>query len=82
MDCDLSGKPKMTFHSEAWVYPNEQTDEVRYAHSLSVGLTRQEIKNAPAYDALLSLNRDDEEGIYRHYQRKGHWHDKNGPEAA
>jgi PRC-barrel domain protein len=58
-------------------------EEVSWVYSkVTTSLTRQEINNAPAYDSLLSLNRGAEEGIYRHYQRKGYWHDKNGREAA
>jgi hypothetical protein len=58
-------------------------DEVGWVHSkLTTGLTRQDIKDAPAYDPLLSLNRDHEEGIYRHYRRRGYWHDKKELEAA
>jgi stress response protein YsnF len=59
------------FEDVSWVYSKVTTS-----------LTRQEVKNAPAYDSLLALNRGDEEDIYRHYQRKGYWHDKNGREAA
>jgi uncharacterized protein YrrD len=49
---------------------------------VTTSLTRQEVRSAPAYSSLLSLNRDDEEGIYRHYRRKGYWQDKRGREAA
>jgi hypothetical protein len=59
------------FEDVSWVYSKVTTS-----------LTRQEVKNAPAYDSLLALNRGDEEDIYRHYQRKGYWHDQNGREAA
>ena len=59
------------FGDVSWVYSKVTTS-----------LTRQEIKSAPAYDAQIALNRDDEENIYRHYQRQGYWHDRNGREAA
>jgi hypothetical protein len=59
------------FKDVSWVYSKVTTN-----------LTRQEIKSAPAYDSQLVLNRSDEEGIYRHYQRSGYWRDKNGREAA
>jgi len=59
------------FEDVSWVYSKVTTS-----------LTRQEVKNAPAYDSQLALNRGDEEGIYRHYRRQGYWHDKNGREAA
>ena len=58
------------FEDVSWVYSKVTTS-----------LTRQDVKNAPAYDSHLALNRSDEEGIYRHYQRQGYWHDKNGREA-
>jgi hypothetical protein len=58
-------------------------EEVSWVYSkVTTGLTRQEVKNAPTYDSQLALNRGDEESIYRHYQRQGYWHDKNGREAA
>jgi hypothetical protein len=40
---------------------------------VSIDLTRQAIKGAPAYDPTVQLNRDDELGIYRHYGRTGYW---------
>jgi sporulation protein YlmC with PRC-barrel domain len=58
-------------------------EDVSWVHSkITTTLTRHEVKNAPPYDSLLAVNRGDEEGIYRHYQRKGYWHDQNGREAA
>jgi hypothetical protein len=58
-------------------------EDVSWAYSkVTTSLTRQEVRSAPAFDALLSLNRDDEEGIYRHYRREGYWHEKRGREAA
>lgn len=59
------------FEDVSWVYSKVTTS-----------LTRQEVKSAPAYDALRALNRGDEENIYRHYQRQGYWHERNGREAA
>ena len=59
------------FEDVSWVYSKVTTS-----------LTREEVKSAPAYDSLRALNRDDEENIYRHYQRQGYWHDRNGREAA
>ena len=40
---------------------------------VSVNLTRQAVKDAPAYDANMKLDRDREIGIYRHYERPGYW---------
>jgi hypothetical protein len=59
------------FEDVSWVYSK-----------ITTSLTRQEVRNSPAYDSLLALNRGDEEGIYRHYQRQGYWHDQKGREAA
>ena len=58
-------------------------EDVSWMYSkVTTSLTRQEVKGAPAYDSMLALNRGDEEGIYRHYQREGYWREKNGREAA
>jgi hypothetical protein len=52
----------------------EWIDEVSWTNEkVSIGLTRQAIKDAPLYDATVQLNRDHELGIYRHYGRTGYW---------
>jgi hypothetical protein len=43
--------------------------------NVSVDLDRQSIKDAPAYDGEIALERSAEENIYRHYGRHGYWHD-------
>jgi hypothetical protein len=40
---------------------------------VSVDLTRQAVKDAPPYDAAVSLNREQEMGIHQHYGRAGNW---------
>lgn len=40
---------------------------------VSVNLTRQAVKDAPAYDAAAQLDRKQEAGIYEHYGRPGYW---------
>jgi len=40
---------------------------------VSVNLTRQAVKDAPAYDAAAQLDRKQESGIYEHYGRPGYW---------
>ena len=40
---------------------------------LSVDLTRQAIKDSPAYDPRLPINREQEVGIHSHYGRTGYW---------
>ncbi|MBK5207437.1 MAG: PRC-barrel domain-containing protein [Polaromonas sp.] len=40
---------------------------------VSVNLTRQAVKDAPAYDAAAQLDRNQESGIYEHYGRPGYW---------
>ena len=43
--------------------------------SISVNMTRQEIKDAPPYNTAEQLNRDQEFGIFKHYGRTGYWAD-------
>ncbi len=40
---------------------------------VSVNLTRQAVKDAPAYDAAAQLDRKQESDIYEHYGRPGYW---------
>ncbi len=49
--------------------------------SVTVGLSREFIKNAPAYDAAAELTRDQELSLYRHYGRRGYWTDTTAPET-
>lgn len=42
---------------------------------VSVNLTRQAVKDAPAYDPAVTLDRKQESGIYKHYGRPGYWAD-------
>ena len=61
----------------------EWIDEVSWAHSkVTTCLNRQQIKDAPVYDAEGQLSRVNEEGIYRHYGRPGYWLDDNESAAA
>ncbi|HVC18720.1 MAG TPA: PRC-barrel domain-containing protein [Vicinamibacterales bacterium] len=49
-------------------------EDVRWPEAVvSVGLTRQAIKDAPAYDAAAQLDREHEQGMYVHYGRPGYW---------
>jgi sporulation protein YlmC with PRC-barrel domain len=41
--------------------------------NVSVGLTREAVKNAPRYDPAAQLDRQQEQGIYEHYRRPGYW---------
>jgi hypothetical protein len=45
--------------------------------TVSVKLTRQVVKDAPAYDPAANLTREDEARLYEHYGRSGYW-DANG----
>jgi hypothetical protein len=48
--------------------------EISWPHAtIDVNLTRQAVKEAPAYDASLPLNRDHEMNLYRHHGRAGYW---------
>jgi hypothetical protein len=52
----------------------EWIDYVSWAEcNVSVGLTRQAIKDSPAYDAATSVTREQEERIHAHYGRPGYW---------
>ncbi len=51
--------------------------EVNWPHNrVSVNLSRQEVRDAPAYDASAAVDRAQEADIYRHYQRPGYWVDQ------
>ena len=41
--------------------------------AVSVGLTRQAIKDAPAYDSTISLDRRMEESLFQYHGRPGYW---------
>lgn len=43
---------------------------------VDVSLDRQAIKSAPVFDQDAPFLRDDELGVYRHYDRKPYWHNK------
>jgi hypothetical protein len=61
----------------AWI------DEVSWVDSkVATSLNRQQIKDAPVYDPEGQLSRGDEEGIYRHYGRRGYWLDDTALAAA
>lgn len=42
-------------------------------HAVLVSLTRQAVKDAPAYDSSVPLDRDEEAGLHKHYERAGYW---------
>lgn len=41
--------------------------------TVAVGLTKDEVKNSPEYDPALSVEREYEERLHRHYDRSGYW---------
>jgi uncharacterized protein YrrD len=48
--------------------------EVSWPESrVSVNLTRESIRSAPAYVSTEALNREQEAGLYGHHQRSGYW---------
>ena len=52
----------------------EWIGEVSWSQSkVTTSLNRQAIKDAPAYDPDVMLERADEIGIYKHYGRAGYW---------
>jgi len=51
--------------------------EVRWSdEAVTVSLTREAVKEAPAYDSLLPPDRDHETNLYRHHGRVGYWADE------
>jgi len=44
-----------------------------FDRKVSVDLTPQAVKDAPPYDAEVSLDREQEMGIHEHYGRPGYW---------
>lgn len=58
-------------------------EKVSWVHSkVMTSLNRQQITDAPVYDSEGQLTRGDEEGIYRHYGRRGYWLDDKDLAAA
>ena len=61
----------------------EWIERVNWADStVSVDLKRQQIKDAPAYDASAPFGRDEENALYGHYTRNGYWRDPSSRAAA
>jgi hypothetical protein len=49
-------------------------EEINWSNAtISVNLTREAVKAAPAYDSSLPLNREHEVDLYRHHGRAGYW---------
>jgi len=44
--------------------------------TVAVDLTRQSVKDAPPYDSAVTLERDNEIGLHKHYERAGYWADE------
>jgi hypothetical protein len=44
--------------------------------TVSVNLTRQALKDAPAYDSAAQLNREQEVNMFKHYGHPGYWEDE------
>jgi len=52
----------------------EWIQDVSWSESkVTVGLSRQSIKDAPVYDEDAPLDRDVELGLYQHYERDAYW---------
>jgi hypothetical protein len=50
--------------------------------TISVDLTRDQVRAAPAYDSTRELNREREAGLFKHYGREAYWvKDRNPTEA-
>lgn len=50
--------------------------------TVSVGLTRQQVKDAPEYEPGAMIDRDWEIGMFRHYGRTGYWEHEDRPADA
>jgi hypothetical protein len=44
--------------------------------TISVNLTRQAVKEAPPYNSVEQLNREQEMAIFKHYGLTGYWANK------
>jgi len=54
----------------------EWIDKVSWLESsVTVGLTRQAVKDSPAYDGARTLDREHEASVFKHYKKKGYWSD-------
>jgi hypothetical protein len=49
--------------------------------TVSVDLSRESIKNSPPYDADTHWGRDQEQLLYRHYNRGGYWTGSHQPDS-
>jgi hypothetical protein len=49
---------------------------------LNVSITRQAVKDAPAYDDASALDREGETSIYQHHRREAYWLRENRPPAT
>jgi sporulation protein YlmC with PRC-barrel domain len=45
-------------------------------HTVVVNLTRQAVKDAPPYDSAVTLDREKEIDLHKHYERAGYWADE------
>ena len=50
--------------------------------TVSVDLSRESIKDSPAYDSTVTWSRDQELSLYRHYDRSGYWADSRAGSAV
>jgi sporulation protein YlmC with PRC-barrel domain len=58
---------------EVLIAPQWIADVDWYDSKVSINLTRQAVKDAPRYDASVTLDREQEAGIHEHYRRAGYW---------
>jgi hypothetical protein len=61
----------------------EWIDSVNWPEStVTVDLSREQVKNAPPYDASQPFGRDSEGALYGHYRRNGYWREPSTRAAA
>jgi len=61
----------------------EWIDKVSWStQSVSIDLTKQAIKDAPAYNSSAQLNRRLEQKLYQHYGRSGYWSEDLSKEST
>lgn len=54
--------------------PPDWVSDIRWADSrVSVNLSRQAIQTSPRFDASTPLTREQEQALYRHYERPSYW---------
>jgi hypothetical protein len=55
------------------IVPEWISDVNWFESTLSVALSRADVKESPPFDSCVELDREQEVGLYKHYDRSGYW---------